>query len=63
MQEQVLFIETSKARYEICRNEHHLYENVISYRFSKVRDPFYKDNAYMSSVKRPMDEKHLDVIE
>ena len=41
---------------------HHLFESTIKYRFSKVKEPFYKDNAFMSSVKRPLDDQHIEMI-
>jgi hypothetical protein len=52
----VLYIETDRCRYEICRNLHHLYDSGIKYRFSLVKEPFHKDNTFMHEVRRPLAE-------
>lgn len=31
-------------------------ENGIKYKFSLVKDPYYKDNLFYATAKRPLDD-------
>jgi len=51
--DQVLYLESDRERYEISRDPHS-----GKYRVTKVKDPYFKDNAYMmnSERSRPLNE-------
>jgi hypothetical protein len=49
LQDNVLYIETENKRYEITKQNAKDSDNhVLKYRFSCVKDPFFKDNAFMA---------------
>ena len=45
--DQVLYLESDRERFEVSRESH-----TGKYRVAKVKDPYFKDNAYMSSSER-----------
>ena len=45
--EQVLYLESDRERFEVSRDPHS-----GKYRVAKVKDPYFKDNAYMMSSER-----------
>lgn len=60
----MLYLETKSDRYEITKqplNQADLHS--MKYRFSKVKEPFFKDNEFMAKNKRPLEEQFVGIIE
>lgn len=36
--------------------------NAMKYKFSKVKDPFFKDNEFMAQNKRPLEEQFVEAV-
>jgi hypothetical protein len=49
LQDQVLYLETDKVRYEITRERTSMQGGHTKYRLAQVIQPYFKDNAYMMS--------------
>lgn len=63
LQDNVLYIETNKERYEISKIAGNMNEGGIKYKFALVDEPYMKDNQFMGQVKRPLEDQHIKVIE
>jgi hypothetical protein len=63
LQDNVLYIETDRDRFEICKQTAKESDNhILKYKFSRVKDPYFKDNAFMAQAKRPLDESILEIV-
>jgi hypothetical protein len=60
LQDNVLYIENETDRFEITKQIAKDSDNhVLKYRFAKVKEPYFKDNAFMALAKRPLEDNYI----
>jgi len=62
LNDQVLYLETDKSRYEVCKRPDHAHNQQPRYRVSQVLKPLLKDIAYMKHSKLPLSDQEEGVL-